>query len=502
MLPGRFAYSIGIWNPGPGSVKGPKIEFASTYPPRTLVTDTWWPGSHYSYSQKGNIYTYSWALPDILPETDESMWLGTGLGCKFSSGFDSSRDVVPTLLESATGIQEVRIRVLPTQQFSRLEVGISLEGSQYVKVELQKGSDRPLLDYSSNAWIQWRLDHPQANRAYQFKIKLRVTNLIFPSKVDSVPFMRVRAYESTHDYDWSGREWRSKTIDPDLLISNVTIAIPGTSQSTVELQTARTVEYLSVSPAQLKTTISLEGLPEHSLAGFHLVVDGAYARAEFTSAGSAAMYLREGGHEIRAPWTIEDSPGVRYYCERNTVSLSRSDVSSYLKAGSLSLTFNYVKQFRLQVYSWGDGNHTVKWLPPGSTVTVRASPFVVPSDVPLGLRPFSVAYRFQAWKGTIESKSPTVSLQLNQPTNMTAVWVPDYSPVIITDALILICTSLIGVLLASRRRKTMPAEKKPVSGTTLDTLLQRLETLKASGVISESAYERLRSEYEKRRGKD
>jgi uncharacterized protein YlbG (UPF0298 family) len=48
----------------------------------------------------------------------------------------------------------------------------------------------------------------------------------------------------------------------------------------------------------------------------------------------------------------------------------------------------------------------------------------------------------------------------------------------------------------------MPSERKPVSGTAVDTLLQRLETLKASGAISESAYRKLHSEYEKRKDKD
>ena len=199
---------------------------------------------------------------------------------------------------------------------------------------------------------------------------------------------------------------------------------------------------------------------------------------------------------------IEDSPGVRYYSESNAVLLTGSDVSFYLKARSLSLKFNYVKQLRLQVYSWGDGNHTDEWLPPGSMVTVQTSTFVFPSDVPLGLRPFSVAYRFQGWQGTVESNSSTVSFTLNQPTSMTALWVPDYSSIVTTGALILICASLMGVLFVSRRRKAIPAEKKPRSGTDTETLLQRLETLKASGAISESVYGKLRSEYEKRRGKD
>ena len=71
-----------------------------------------------------------------------------------------------------------------------------------------------------------------------------------------------------------------------------------------------------------------------------------------------------------------------------------------------------------------------------------------------------------------------------------------------TGTLILISASLVGVLIVRRRRKAISAEKELRSGTDAETLLRRLETLKASGAISESVYGNLRSEYEKRRGKD
>jgi hypothetical protein len=221
--------------------------------------------------------------------------------------------------------------------------------------------------------------------------------------------------------------------------------------------------------------------------------------------GPTTLYLAERDHTIELPPAIEESLGVRYHSESNTVLLAGSDVSFYLKARppSLSLRFNYVKQFHLQVYSWGDNNnHTDKWLPPGSMVTIRTSTFVFPSDVPLGLRPFSVGYRFQGWQGTVESKSSSLSFALEQPTSMTALWVPYNLHIVIKDALILIFTSLTGALLVSRRRKAMSSEKKRRSEKDIETLLRRLETLKASGAIPESVYGKLRSEYEKRRGKD
>jgi len=505
-LPGSFVFSIGIDNPGPGSVKGATIALTSTRDKQSLIADMGGVGDPYTTSRTdAGAYRYTWRMPDISPDSSEQVWFNTPMKCAFTPGFDSSREVTPTLLESETVTQQVRILVRPIQRFRALLVGISLESSDRVRVEFVKESDKPSLRDKSSTYTYWWIDDPQINRAYEFSLQLKLTNLIFPSRVDFVPWTEVMAYESQRVNAWSSSEWQGASQpDPDISVWDVTVGVPGNHRSNVALEAVRTVGFWHPSTAQLMTTVTIQGLPDLLLRGLHLVVDGTYARTEFTIAGSTTMYLRESGHEIRVPWIIEDSPGIRYYCESrsNTVLLTRSDISSYLEVGSLSLTFDYVKQLRLQVYSWGDGNHTEKWLPPGTMVTVRTTPFVFPSDVPLGLRPFSVAYRFQGWQGTVESKYPTVSLPLEQPTNMTALWVPDYSPVIITDALILVCTSLTGVLLVSRRRKTMPSERKPVSETAVGTLLQRLETLKASGAISESAYRKLHSEYEKRRGKD
>ncbi|MGA2239483.1 MAG: hypothetical protein ABSG74_09745 [Candidatus Bathyarchaeia archaeon] len=499
-LSGTFVFSIGIQNPGPAPVQGATIALTSARDKQSLIADVGGVGDPNTISRTdAGTSRYTWRMPDILSESSEQVWFNTPTKCTFNPGFYSSREVTPTLLTSQTPTQQVRITVKPIQRFRALLVGISLESSDRVKVELVKGSDRPFLRDKSSTYVDWWIDDPQINRVYQFSLSLKLTNLIFPSLVDFVPWIEVEAYESQQVNAWSTSEWHgTPQPDPDLSVSDVTVEVPGNRGSNVAVEVVRTVGFWHPSTAQLKTTVTVGGLPTSLLGGLHLVVDGKPAESTIL----LPTYLAESGHKIEVASAIEDSPGVRYYCESNTVLLAGSDVSFYLKASSLSLRFNYVKQLRLQVYSWGDGNHTDQWLPPGSMVTVRSSTFVFPSDVPLGLRPFSVAYRFQGWQGTVESKSSTVSFALNQPTSMTALWVQDYSPIITTGALILICASLMGVLLVSRRRKAIPAEKKPRSGTDAETLLQRLETLKASGAISEFTYEKLRSEYERRRGKN
>jgi hypothetical protein len=504
-LSGTFVFSIGIHNPGPALVQGATIALTSARDKQSLMADVGGVGDPDTISRTDvwgrPASRYTWRMPGIFPESSEQVWFNTPAKCTFAPGFDSSRDVTPTLLTSETLTQLVRILVKPTQRFRALLVGISLERSDRVKVELVKGSDRPFLNDKSSTYVDWWINDPQINKEYEFSLRLRLTNLVFPSRVDFVPWMEVEAYESQQVNTWSTSEWHgTPQPDPDLSAWDVTVGVPGNHGGNVAVEVVRTVGFWHPSTAELKTSVTVEGLPAPVLAGLHLVVDD--VSLESTMLGPATLYLTERDHSIGVPSAIEDSPGIRYYSESNTVLLAESEVSFYLKAGSLSLKFSYVKQLRLQVYSWGDGNHTDEWLPPGSMVTVRTSTFVFPIGVPLGLRPFSVVYRFQSWQGTVESASPTVSFTLNQPTSMTALWVPDYSLIVTTDALILICVSLVGVLLVTQRRRAVLTEKKSRSDTDTETLLQRLESLKASGAISNSVYEKLRSEYEKRRGSD
>jgi hypothetical protein len=508
-LSGIFVFSTGIQNMGPGSVQGATIAFTSARDGQSLIADVGGVG-YPSTILRSDTYAggvahtelrYTWNMPEISPGSYEQVWFNTPAKCTFTAGFDSSREVTPTLVENETVMQQVRILVKPVQRFRALLVGMSLEGSDRVRVELVRGSDRPSLNEKSSTFVNWWIESPQVSKAYEFSLKLKLTNLIFPSRADFVPWMEVGAYESQRVNAWSTPEWHG-TPEPDLDLSihDVTVNVPGNHGSNVAIEVVKTVGFRQASTAQLKTTVTVGGLPADLLAGLHLVVDG--KSVESTMEGTATLYLSERDHTIGVPSAIEDSPGVRYYCERDTILLARSDVSLYLKgkAHSLILGFNFLKQFHLQVYSWGDNNnHTDQWLPPGSIVTIRASTFVFPSNVPLGLFPFTVAYRFQGWQGTIESKSSSLSFALDQPTSMTALWVPDYLPIFTTSALILIFTLFMGALLVSRRRKAMPSER---SGIDAETLLRRLETLKASGAIPESVYGKLRSEYEKRRGKD
>jgi hypothetical protein len=506
LVSGTFVFSIGISNPGPSSVRGATIAFTSTRAPWSLISDTGGIGSSYATSDIGSgNYRYTWTVPDILPKSDQQVWINTPIASTFSPGFDSSHEVTPTLLESQIVPQEIKIRVKPTQQFFGLNVGISLESTDYVNVKMVKGSDRPALRYKSSTWISWWIDRPQTNRVYEFSVRIEATNLIFPSKVDFAPWMEVMAYESQRADQWSSREWHGTSQpDPDISVWDVALGAPGNSESNVGIEIARTVAFRHPSAAQLHTEIVLTGLPFlpynlfHRLPylykdtnGFeyHLIVDDATQPVDLLwkgqSARSVMFWLSEGNHEIAVPKSFSDNPGTRYYCEENKLVLTGSQISAYLhqRAGSFTHTFSYVKQFLLKVDPSVAGNQTVKWIDAGSSVTVRTDALV---QTGLGVR-----YYFSAWKGSIyDMNFPEASFVMDRPINMTAQWTVDYTLPILGSIVAAISAGSL-VLVVSRRTK------QTKSKVDYDILLQKLKTLKASGSISESVYVRLRTEYEK-----
>jgi len=505
LVSGTFAFSIGIYNPGPGSVRGATIAFTSTHAPWSLISDTGGIGSSYATSDIGSgNHRYTWTVPDILPKSDQQVWINTPIAFTFSPGFDSSHEVTPTLLESQIVPQEIKIRVKPTQQFFGLNVGISLESTDYVNVKMVKGSDRPALSYKSSTWISWWIDRPQINRVYEFSVRIEATNLIFPSKVDFAPWMEVMAYESQRVDQWSSREWHgSSKPDPDISVWDVAIGAPGNADSNVGIEIARTVGFWHPSTAQLHTEIVLTGLPflqsgqspylykDRNGLEYHLIVDDAAKPVDLLwkseSVRSVIFWLSEGRHEIVVPQIFEGDPGIRYYCEENTVVLTGSQVSDYLHARSFSHVFKYVKQFSLNVDPGVAGNRTVgKWIDAGSVVTVRTDALV---QTPLGVR-----YQFSAWKGSIEANSSEVSFVMDKPVNMTAQWTADYSLPVLGGVVAAVSAGSLALVAARLAKRT----GRKVD---YDTLLQRLETLKASGVISESTYAKLRSEYERGRKK-
>jgi len=518
MVLGNYAYAVGIWNPGPSLVKGATVEFTSAYSPQTLAASTWGVGNSYALSNLDtNEYRYKWKMPDIPLKSTQEIGLITSIGSAFIPGFDSSREVTPTLLESTTSTQQVKVRVKPIQPFAALNVGVSLTGSSHVKVEFDEGSDKPRLRDKTHDFMYWWVDNPQTNRAYEFSVGLRLTNLIFPSRVDFVPYMQVMAYESRSDHSWLASEWHEMMpwSDPDRSVSDLMIRAPGTSQSVVGIEVARTVGYLDHSSAELKAIIVVQGLPAtHSSSlytdrngrNYYLEVDGTTSRAEFTaldSQRSTMLWLAEKtSHYIRAPQTVQEEPGIRYYCEDNTITLSDSDILLAEPFGYFSHTFMYQKQFLLRFNSWADGNQTGEWLDFGRSVTVEVSPFAVPENIPLLFRILGIRYRFYGWNGIADSDSPRVTFAVERPMNVTALWTEDYSQSVPRVALAAIFTGLLAlVLVVTRSRLGSTRAKKPPLELKYDTLLERLETLKASGTISESAYMRLRSEYERRRGR-
>jgi hypothetical protein len=258
-LLGNFVFSVGVYNPGPSVVKDTTIGFTSSRNPQSLMQDAGVLSYAVSMTDTGG-YRYTWKMPDISPKSSQQVWLNTPIPCTFNSGFDSSREVTPTLIESETATQEIEIEVKPTEKFRAIQAGVSLQGSDSVRVELVKGSDKPFLQDSSSTYMYWWVNYPEPNRVYKFSARLKVTNLVFPSRANFVPWIEVMAYESQRVNPWVSSEWHATAEpDPDLSVWDVTISTPANSRSNVALEVARTVGYLQSSTAQVKTSIAVQG---------------------------------------------------------------------------------------------------------------------------------------------------------------------------------------------------------------------------------------------------
>ena len=494
---GTYAFSAGIYNPGPGTVTDASIALSSSRSPASLIADTWGSGGSYSTSYpSAGVYRYDWALPSILPKSSQEVWFNTPIKCTFAPGFDSSREATPTRLESETGIQVIKIRIKPIHPFQGLDVGIELRGSDYVRVELVKGSDKPLLRNKSSTWISWWVDNPQTNRVYEFAVRLKLTNLIFPSRVDFVPSIQVYAYESRRVESWSSSEWHgTKQPDPDISVWDVTMKARGNSGSDIERAEVTVVGFWHRATVQLRTDVTIAGLPflPTGLSSYlYKDVNGVYSlQLDHTApslqynwisqdARSVTLWLTEEPHTISVPQIIGIEPGVRYYCEKSWISLAQ--VSAFLRMKSYSHTFDYVKQYLLQVDPGVAGNQTVRWTNAGSSVTVRTDALV---QTLLGVR-----YYFSAWHGSLDADSPEVTFVMDRPVNITAQWTADYTLPILGGIVAAISAGSLALVISRRRKQT---ELK----VDYDVLLQKLETLKTSGSISESVYVRLRTEYEK-----
>jgi len=483
---GTYAFSAGIYNPGPGTISGASIALSSSRSPTSMIADTGGRGGSYSTSYPGaGVYRYEWVLPTILPKSSQDLWFNTPIKCTFTPGFDSSREASPTLLESEANIQVIKIRIKTIQRFGALDVGIELRGSDYVRVELVKGSDKPLLRNKSTTWISWWVDNPQVNREYEFAVRLKLTNLIFPNRVDFVPWMQVYAYESRRVESWSSSEWHgTKQPDPDISIWDVTMKVLGNSGSDIERAEVTVVGFWHRATVQLRTDVTIAGLPflPTGLSSYlYKDVNGVYSlQLDHTApslqynwisqdARSVTLWLTEEPHTINVPQIIGIEPGVRYYCEKSWISLAQ--VSAFLRMKSYSHTFDYVKQYLLQVDPGVAGNQTVRWTNAGSSVTVRTDALV---QTLLGVR-----YYFSAWHGSLDADSPEVTFVMDRPVNITAQWTADYTLPILGGVVAAVSAGSLALIVSRRTRQTK-------SKVDYDVLLQKREALKASGSISES----------------
>ncbi|MBS7648817.1 right-handed parallel beta-helix repeat-containing protein [Candidatus Bathyarchaeota archaeon] len=115
---------------------------------------------------------------------------------------------------------------------------------------------------------------------------------------------------------------------------------------------------------------------------------------------------------------------------------------------------------------------------------------------------------FEGWKvdGSIVSTLPTYSFVVDKPVTLVASWRTEVKPFAIglIAGLILIIIVPAAVLMARRRKPSLPLPPTPPESETekeikkYEEYLEKLEQLRKEGKVSETAYEKLKAEYEKK----
>jgi hypothetical protein len=201
-------------------------------------------------------------------------------------------------------------------------------------------------------------------------------------------------------------------------------------------------------------------------------------------------------YEFEAPEIIPGGPGVRLAFKEWGVgdrAEGKIRITVHI-SGSLSLKAIYKRQFMLNV-STGHGQVSGSgWYDEGSWAKVSLEETSVGGPL--------IRHRFSHWAGDASGSDPTISVRMDGPKLVRAVWVEDYTNLhILITFLVLIA----GVAFAFYGRQSGVVIQSPLEeGAFMNEIeicekkLRKLGDLLMQGKISEETYESLRAEYEER----
>ncbi len=217
------------------------------------------------------------------------------------------------------------------------------------------------------------------------------------------------------------------------LVSNVTLAGPGTASFTFSLRapsypgrwnlegiTRAWVQnawftdkagFASFSVVVLNTaTLTLNGLPP----GASVIIDGAKYTANATN---FTKELKLGTHTVEVPELIQEKLGSRFILVKWSDGAS-SNSRTLILTGNLSISPTFVRQYLLTVnsdyQSTGSG-----WYDEGKLAQFVA-PRTYTSPAFFGL--FTGSYEFSSWSGDSQSNSPTSTVVMNGPKTVAPHW--------------------------------------------------------------------------------
>ncbi|MEM1554724.1 MAG: prenyltransferase/squalene oxidase repeat-containing protein [Thermoproteota archaeon] len=197
----------------------------------------------------------------------------------------------------------------------------------------------------------------------------------------------------------------------------------------------------------------------------------------------------------------------------------RGDMWSWLDStdyatGSLKISTKIDKYFILVSSQYGVATGS-GWYKTGETATISISSIIVEKD-------FFTNAIFEGWRldGSIVSTSPTYSFVVDRPITLVASWRTEVKPFTIglMTVVILIVIVPVTVIIAKRRKPTLPRAQPPPQPSIPPPLpilpskesetekeikkyeeyLEKLEQLRKEGEVSETVYEKLKEEYEKK----
>lgn len=234
---GTYSWWLSIYNPKGTVLKSPSVEVLTKFP------HDWFEGMDPqpdTEAQKGSDYAYTWNLADLSQEKEMAIWLGGKSPVTFSPGFDSQRDVTPTVLSSEFTIQKVVIKVTPQKSIDRIYAEVHLDESPGISASFVQASFLPkdVSVYRNGKGISWTIQKPEPNRDYKFSCTLELRNTSYPEKIYYKPRVTIQSLEEVPEN--AGHSGSSVTV-MDKILGTTTYSAAGNHEWQYHYQSMKSI---------------------------------------------------------------------------------------------------------------------------------------------------------------------------------------------------------------------------------------------------------------------